>query len=146
MANVIMSKRALARLITFALAIILVLTVFAVNNGSRAAKAERAVENTYMHAVEELSLGLDNIKNNLQKGMYTNSISMLSDLSEKLCSDAANAKNSLSRLPVDELDLTDAYKFLSQVGNYSKSLAEKCAEGGSLERAFLCISSSSCTP
>lgn len=132
MANVTISKRALARILTFSLAIILVLTVFAVNNGTRAAKAERAVENSYMHAVEELSLGLDNIKNNLQKGMYTNSISMLSDLSEKLCSDAATAKNSLSRLPVDELDLTDAYKFLSQVGNYSKALAEKCAEGGSL--------------
>ena len=132
MANITMSRRALARILTFSLAVILVLAVFAVNNGRRAAKAERAVENNYMHAVEELSLGLDNIKNNLQKGMYTNSISMLSDLSEKLCSDASNAKNSLSRLPVDELDLTDAYKFLSQVGNYSKSLAEKCAEGGSL--------------
>ena len=132
MANVTISRRALARLMIFPLAIILVLAVFAVNNGNRAAKAERAVENSYMHAVEELSLGLDNIKNNLQKGMYTNSISMLSDLSEKLCSDASNAKNSLSRLPVDELDLTDAYKFLSQVGNYSKALAEKCAEGGSL--------------
>ncbi|MBQ9483128.1 MAG: germination protein YpeB [Ruminiclostridium sp.] len=132
MANVTMSRRALARILTFSLAIILVLAVFAVSSARRAAKAERAVENSYMHAVEELSLGLDNIKNNLQKGMYTNSISMLSDLSEKLCSDASNAKNSLSRLPVDELDLTDAYKFLSQVGNYSKSLSEKCAEGGSL--------------
>ena len=132
MANVTMSKRALARIITFSLAIILTLTVFTVNNGIRAARAEKAVENGYMNAVEDLSLNLDNIKNNLQKGMYTNSISMLSDLSEKLCSDAATAKTSLSKLPVDELDLSDAYRFLSQVGNYSKSLAEKCAEGGSL--------------
>ncbi len=132
MANVTMSRRALARLLTFALAFILVLSVAAINNGTRADKAERAVENSYMHAIEELSLDLDNIKNNLQKGMYTNSISMLSDLSEKLCSDASNAKNSLSRLPIKELDLTETYRFLSQVGNYSKSLAEKCAEGGSL--------------
>ena len=132
MSNVTLSKRALARIITFSLAIIITLSVFAISYGRRAAKAERAVENSYMHAVEELSLGLDNIKNNLQKGMYTNSISMLSDLSEKLCSDAATAKNSLSRLPVDELDLTETYRFLSQVGNYSKALAEKCAEGGSL--------------
>ncbi len=132
MSNVTMSKRALVKLITFPLAIILTLSVFAVSNGSRAAKAERAVENTYMNAVEDLSMGLDNIKNNLQKGMYTNSISMLSDLSEKLRSDAMTAKTSLSRLPVDELDLTDTYRFLSQVGNYSKALADKCAEGGSL--------------
>ncbi len=132
MANITMSRRAFARIITFPLALILTLAVFAADFGSRAAKAERAVEYGYMHAVEELSLDLDNIKNNLQKGMYTNSISMLSDLSEKLCSDAANAKNSLSRLPVKELDLTETYRFLSQVGNYSKALAEKCAEGGSL--------------
>ena len=132
MSNVTMSRRAFARIITFSLAIILTLSVFAVRNGSRADKAERAVENSYMHAVEELSLGLDNIKNNLQKGMYTNSISMLSDLSEKLSSDAATAKSSLASLPVDELDLEDAYRFLSQVGNYSKSLADKCAKGGTL--------------
>ena len=64
--------------------------------------------------------------------MYTNSISMLSDLSEKLSDDAKSAKNSLARLPVDELDLTAAYRFLSQVGNYSRALAEKCAEGSRL--------------
>ncbi len=132
MANVTLSKRALARLITFALAIIITLSVIAVQNHGRAVNAERAVENSYMHAVEELSLNLDNIKNDLRKGMYTNSISMLSDLSGKLVSDAATAKNSLARLPVDELDLSETYRFLSQVGNYSKSLAEKCAEGGGL--------------
>lgn len=132
MANVTISRRAFARIITFSLAIILTLSVMAVQNYRRADSAERAVENTYMHAVESLSLNLDNIKNNLQKGMYTNSVSMLADLSEKLCSDAATAKDSLSRLPLDELDLSDAYRFLSQVGNYSAALAEKCAEGGGL--------------
>lgn len=132
MANITLSKRAFARIITFALAAIITLTVFAVQYAGRAAKAERAVGNNYMHAVEELSLDLDNIKNNLRKGMYTNSISMLSELSEKLRSDAASAKNSLSSLPVDELDLTETYRFLSQVGNYAKSLSDKCSEGGSL--------------
>lgn len=132
MANVTMSKRALARLITFALAFIITLSAIALQNHGRAVNAERAVENSYMRSIEELSLNLDNIKNNLQKGMYTNSISMLAQLSEKLSSDASTAKNSLSRLPVDELDLSDAYRFLSQVGNYSKALAEKCAEGGGL--------------
>ncbi len=132
MSDIRMSRRAFARLITFALAAVLTLSAVALMNHGRAVNAERAVENSYLHAVEELSLGLDNIKNNLRKGMYTNSISMLSDLSEKLSSDAATAKSSLARLPVDGLDLSDAYKFLSQVGNYSKSLAEKCAEGRGL--------------
>lgn len=132
MSDIRMSRRAFARLITFAVAALLTISAMALMNHGRAVNAERAVENSYLHAVEELSLGLDNIKNNLQKGMYTNSVSMLADLSEKLSSDAATAKSSLARLPVDDLDLTDAYKFLSQVGNYSKALAEKCAEGGGL--------------
>ena len=132
MANVTLSRRALARMVIFPLAAVTVLSVTTWQNYSRAVSAERAVENNYMHAVEELSLNLDNIKNDLQKGMYTNSVSMLSDLSEKLCSDAQSAKNSLSRLPVEELDLTETYRFLSQVGNYSKAIAEKCAEGGGI--------------
>ena len=132
MSDITISRRALARLITFPVAAVAVLSATTAQNYSRAVTAERAVENGYMHAVEELSLNLDNIKNDLQKGMYTNSVSMLSDLSEKLCSDAQSAKNSLSRLPVDELDLSETYRFLSQVGNYSKSIAEKCAEGGGI--------------
>ena len=126
------SKRGLARIITFAAAITITLAAFTAQNHIRAMNAERAVENSYVRAVEELSLDLDNIKNNLQKGMYTNSISMLSELSDKLRSDASDAKMSLSQLPVDELDLTSAYKFLSQVGNYSKSLADKCSKGQQL--------------
>ena len=132
MSVVKISQRAFARIITFSVAVSAVLAVYAAGNGIRAARAERAVENTYMNAVEDLSLNLDNIKNNLRKGMYTNSISMLSDLSEKLSDDAKSAKNSLARLPVDELDLIAAYRFLSQVGNYSRALAEKCAEGSRL--------------
>ena len=130
--DITISKRALARIVTFPLAAVIALSVVSLQNYSRAVNAERSVGNTYMQAVEDLSLGLDNIKNNLQKGMYTNSISMLNDLSEKLSTDAATAKSSLSRLPVEELDLTETYRFLSQVGNYSKALADKCAKGGTI--------------
>lgn len=126
------SKRCLARIISFSTGIILALLVLSGLNYGEAVRTRIAVENSYKNAVNELSLNLDNIKNNLEKGMYTNSITMLSELSEKLASDAATAKTALSRLPVSELDLTNTYRFLSQVGNYSKSLAEKCAEGQQL--------------
>ena len=126
------TKRGFVRIISFSLGIIIALLVLAGINYRDARNARISVENGYLRAVEELSLNLDNIKNNLEKGMYTNSVAMLSNLSGKLCSDAATAKAALSQLPVDELDLSETYRFLSQVGNYSKALADKCAEGEQL--------------
>ena len=126
------TKRAFVRTITFSVAAVSALTVFAGLQYSKRVKAAQSLEYSYMRAVEDLSLNLDNIKNNLEKGMYTNSVSMLSSLSNKLCSDAATAKGALSQLPIAELNLEQTYQFLSQVGNYSKALAEKCAEGEQL--------------
>ncbi len=126
------TKRSFARVITFSVATVTALAVFAGIQYGQARTAQRNLEYSYMRAVEDISLNLDNIKNNLEKGMYTNSITMLSDLSSKLVSDAATAKSALSQLPIEELDLEQTYRFLSQVGNYSKSLAEKCAGGGRL--------------
>ena len=123
------STRSFVKIMSLSAGVVVVLVIFSGFNYGRAVKAERSVENSYMRAVQELSLNIDNIKNNLEKGMYSNSPQMMSTLSEKLCSDAATAKTALSQLPVEELDLTNTYRFLSQVGNYSKSLAEKCANG-----------------
>ncbi len=126
------TKRSFARVITFSTAAVAALAVFAGIQYGQARTAQRNLEYSYMRAVEDVSLNLDNIRNNLEKGMYTNSITMLSDLSSKLVSDAATAKSALSQLPIEELDLEQTYRFLSQVGNYSKALAEKCAEGQQL--------------
>lgn len=126
------SRRTFAKIISLSVGISLALFALCIKSANEAAAAKRAVGNSYMRAVEEISLNLESIKNNLEKGIYTNSISMLSALSEKLCTDAASAKNALSGLPLDELDLSETYRFLSQVGNYSKSLAHKCAGGSRL--------------
>lgn len=126
------TKRGFVRIISFSLGIIIALIISAGLSYGREQQARRNLEYTYLRSIEELSLNLDNIKNNLEKGMYTNSISMLSNLSGKLCSDAATAKTALSQLPIEELNLEKTYRFLSQVGNYSKSLADKCAAGEQL--------------
>ncbi len=123
------TKRCFARIITFSTATVAALAVFAGIQYGERQKTARSLEYSYMRAVEDLSLNLDNIKNNLEKGMYTNSVTMLSNLSGKLISDASTAKSALSQLPIEELNLEQTYRFLSQVGNYSKSLADKCAEG-----------------
>lgn len=124
-----LTKRGLVRIISFFAGITLALFACLGILYGREQQARRSLEYSYLRAVEDLSLNLDNIRNNLEKGMYTNSVSMLSNLSGKLCSDAATAKSALSQLPVQELNLEKTNRFLSQVGNYAKSLADRCAQG-----------------
>lgn len=126
------SKRAFVRIISFFTAAVLVLGAMSVQNGMTAGNAKMMMQYSYMRAVEDLSLSMDNIKNTLNKGLYSNSPQMLSELSGKLWSDAAAAKVALSQLPVEELNLEQTYKFLSQVGNYSQSLAKRFGNGEEL--------------
>lgn len=130
--TVTLTTRAFVRFISFSVAAVLALAALAVQHNSRANTAQTQLQYGYMRAVEDLSLSLDNIKTTLNKGMYSNSPTMMTQLSGKLWNEAANAKAALAQLPVEELNLEQTYKFLSQVGNYSQSLAEKFSGGEEL--------------
>lgn len=130
--TITMTKRCFVRIISFSIALILALGLMALEQRGKAANGELMMQNTYMRAVEDLSLSLENIKTTLNKGLYTNSASMMNQLSGKLWSEAANAKAALSQLPIEELKLEQTYKFLSQVGNYSQSLSKKFGSGETL--------------
>ena len=130
--TVTLTTRAFVRFISFSIATMLVLAALAVQENGRAEMTQTQLQYGYMRAVEDLSLSLDNIKTTLNKGMYSNSATMMTQLSGKLWNEAANAKAALAQLPVEELNLEQTYKFLSQVGNYSQSLAEKFSGGEAL--------------
>ena len=83
------------------------------------------IKNGYTRAVEELSTAADNIRNTLQKQLYAGTADMHSKLSQQLWRDSSTAKAALAQLPVENKQLENTYKFLSQVGNYSLSLSEK---------------------
>lgn len=126
------SRRGLVRIISFAVAIIASFSILLYNSQVNAANAKLQIKYGYTRAVEDLCASLDSIKNTLNKGMYSNSPRLMSELSGRLWSDASAAKVALAQLPVDELDLSNTYKFLSQVGNYSKSLSQKYSGGEEL--------------
>lgn len=130
--TVTMTKRCFVRIVSFLIASVLVLGALAIQNTNRASDTRLMLQNNYMRAIEDLSLSLDNIKTTLNKGLYSNSPAMMNRLSGKLWSEAANAKAALSQLPVEELNLEQTYKFLSQVGNYSQSLSRSFGEGKEL--------------
>ena len=90
------------------------------------------IRNNYARAVEELSTAADNISNTLQKELFAGTADMHSKLSQQLWRDSSTAKAALSQLPIENKQLENTYKFLSQVGNYSLAMSEKIREGGRL--------------
>ena len=124
-----LSKRAIARIVTFATAILLLLFAIILIFGIRAKKAELALEYNYLKAIEDLSISADNINTSLQKGLYSGTANTLSSISTDLLLDSAAAKACLSQLTVSEESLGGANKFLSQVGNYASSLCKKLERG-----------------
>lgn len=119
------SKRNIVRIISFAIAGVGALSVRNIQLMTENKINNRALEYTYMRAVEELSTAADNINNTLEKQIYAGTPELQQQLSSKLWRESSTAKAALAQLPIQELQLENTYKFLSQVGNYALSLAEK---------------------
>ncbi|MBE6837862.1 MAG: germination protein YpeB [Ruminococcus sp.] len=126
------SKRTLIRIISFTVAVTLALVIRNFQLMCENAKTTTALENNYHRAIEDLSESANNITNTLSKGIYCGTPEMMQKLSVKLWNDASNAKVALAQLPMEELQLQNTYKFLSQVGNYALSISEKAEKGEKL--------------
>lgn len=122
-------KKTKVRIWSFALAAVLVLAGFAVSGYASAAEYSTRLGITYERNLSELSEHIDNIETDLLKGRYAVTSSGASDLSMKLWSEALSAKTCLSGLPTSGTELDNTYKFLSQVGEFSLSLAKKISKG-----------------
>lgn len=124
-----LKKRTLVRIISYVVAIILVLAIRNCQLMSRNTATSNALNQTYQRAVEDLSACADSITNTLSKEIYCGTPEMLQKLSIKLWNESNNAKIALSQLPVEEVSLENTYKFLSQVGNYALSISKKTDNG-----------------
>lgn len=122
-------RRTIIRICCFAVAAGAALTVRNVQLMRQNTVNSRAVEYSYLRAVEDLSAAADNISNTLRKELYAGTADMHDSLSAKLWRDSSSAKAALAQLPVEELQLENTYKFLSQVGNYALSISEKARNG-----------------
>lgn len=122
------TRRTFIRICSFSVAAVGALAVRNICLMRENAVTSRAVEYSYMRAVEELSDAADNINSTLQKELYAGTADMRQNLAEKLWRDSSAAKAALAQLPVGELKLENTYKFLSQVGNYALSISEKVRE------------------
>lgn len=127
--NMTLSRRCIVRLISFGLALLLVLAVLAGTSARRARIAEQQLEYQYLRSIDDLGNYLENIETALTKTMYAGTAPTMTNLTSKLWRESGFAKESLSVLPMNELNLESTYKFLSQLGDYAVSLSKKMERG-----------------
>lgn len=127
--KVTIKKRTLVRLITFFTAGLLILTALLITSFYNAKQARQQLNTLYMKSLSELAQSTGSIKNTLSKTIYSGTPKQLTSLSSDLKSDASDAKQCLSGLPLNNVQLDNLNKFLSQVGNYSEYIANTAENG-----------------
>ena len=117
-------KRYFIRAISFLSVACVVLTVSTLVYANKAHKYKFVTEIAYERALNELCESLDNITVSLQKGTYCNTGRMLSEIGNDLSRQASCAKISLGQLTDETMITEEVYKFLSQIGAFTSSLAK----------------------
>lgn len=126
--NLKISRRNLVRIISFLIALVLILTGFVILNIREKNDTIKKLEYQYLNDLQNLSTHLNNIDTSLTKVMYSGTIESMSEISSKLWRESGLAKDCLSSLPVSSLNLSNTYKFISQLGEYSLALSKKSNE------------------
>lgn len=124
-----MSKRNIIRLFSYAVCIVAVLAAYAVIGNNQSMAYKTRLEAVYQQSLTELAECLDSIETNLTKSGYASTATMMSSLSQDLYSECNTAKNALSNLPIEQMNLGGTYKFLSQAADYADYLSSKTRTG-----------------
>lgn len=124
----IKNRRKTVRLISYLTTLVAVLAIWGGVNAFNLAVAKREIRSANERALTQLGVYLDDINLNLQKAMYSDSGEMLSDVSYEIRRSSASAKESLSELTDSNTEISNVYKFLSQVGEYTLRINEKVSK------------------
>lgn len=125
-----MRKRSFIRLVSFSAALLCVLSAWGITSTVAASRYKRETDIANQRALMRLCEYLDNIETDLKKASYVNSGTMLAAVSGDLYKQTAGAKASLAALSSGDTQLSNTYKLLSQVGEYTAALNKKAAAGG----------------
>lgn len=125
-------SRSKIRILLYTTTVILVFGIFSIVQTVKLAKYEREVLLTNQLALVSLDENLNNIGTNLEKVMYSSTPTMVSKLASELWRESSGAKSNLLMLPSSDTQLSNTYKFLSQVGEFVMALGRKSAMGETL--------------
>ncbi|MCM1364764.1 MAG: germination protein YpeB [Faecalibacterium sp.] len=123
------SKRSYIKVISFLSFVSILLCAATIVSTVKAEQYRTLSSASSERAISELCEDLDSITVALQKGMYSNSKPMLSQVGTELYRSSACAKVNLSQLTDENMITDEIYKFLSQVGDFTLSLSRKLESG-----------------
>jgi spore germination protein len=98
----------------------------------QAEKYKREMQFSYQRALNDLNDHVGNIETTLNKAAYANTATEQNGLAAKLMRESSMAKAALSTLPVGDNSLDNVSKFITQVGDFSTSLARRISAGGTV--------------
>lgn len=127
-----LSRHNYIRLISYSAFALVVLFTFAIMGVKSTMSYQNQLEISYQQSLTELNECLDSVNTDLTKSLYSNSYGEIYDLNRDMYAQCATAKNAISRLPVGQMELGNAYKFLSQASDYAQYLGAKIEKGEKL--------------
>jgi len=110
-------------------AVILFLAVFSYRQYSRAQSVNMILENHYERAFSELTENMEDIRTSLEKSLVVSSPSQMASLSNEIYKQVSAAKSNLAELPINEINLENTSKFLSQAGDFTYVLTQDMISG-----------------
>lgn len=122
-------RRTKIRLLSFTLAAMAVATAFAWTSAIKVEAAETALSYTYRRSLAELADYVDNIDAALEKTLCSGTDEGTTLHAARVWRESAAAKACLAALPSMDGRLENTGKFLSQVGEYAYSLANRASAG-----------------
>ena len=119
----------MVRIISFALAFVIVFAGTLFYGANRTKLLKRQIAHKYQSAMENLSSEMENISVTLGKTLYTGTPATLTSLTNELVLQAGTASAALAELPLKHQSLTTVSKFLNQVSDYSLSITRNVVKG-----------------
>lgn len=126
------SKRVLVRIISFSLAVVILLLGAGLSGFKLMSRYKTTIEYKYQLALTNLSDYMSNIKTTLEKGLYANTAAQQQPLLAKLMTMTEGAKASLSQLPISNEQSVSIQKYLGQVGDFSSYALTKLSKNTKL--------------
>ncbi len=126
-----MKKVWIIRVISFSLALFLVPVGFLIKLKTEKDSYGNHLRYSYMRSLSDLCDSLANIDIELKKSAYVTTPTQFCNIAAEVYREAGTAMSALSTLPLNETDLSPIFKFVSQVGDYSLTVAKQSISGNS---------------
>lgn len=120
-----MSKRSYIRMVSYIGFILLLIIITTIISTTTLRDTKQELEVNYQQSLIEFDECLTQVGTDITKSLYSNDSGEIYDLSRDLYAQCSTAKNALSRLPISQMELNGAYKFLSQCSDYAQYIGSK---------------------